>query len=353
MPRVLIFLFDGTANDPSMLESPTNIFRLTQLVSESREFEGGVSSQVTFYSPGIGTQFYATGFLEKWVQRALENESLYNMALRAYVNLSVNYRQGDQIILLGFSRGAIACRMFARIISDFGLLRSSSIHHLSDLFECFGDAIKGSFKEYFDKSSAFKAENGNRLLVDVKIDFMGLFDCVGGPKDDSGIRNFLEKIDTSLSDSISSYYHLMALHDIRSHFILWRLAAGSRGKEVWHPGVHSDVGGGYDVRDLADVALLSMADRLASEAGVALDKKAYKILKDRVNNRKADENYVFKVNYEHDLNSRRKYRSDYFQEGDKVHEMHEWLIANGKDVYWKSDGITRYLPRIQLELDQG
>lgn len=311
-----------------------------------------VSSQVTFYSPGIGTQFYATGFLEKWVQRALENESLYNMALRSYVNLSVNYRQGDQIILLGFSRGAIACRMLARIIADFGLLRSSAIHHLSDLFECFGGAIKGSFKEYSARSNAFKVENGSRILADVKVNFMGLFDCVGGPKDDSGIRNFLEKIDTSLSDGVSSYYHLMALHDVRSHFILWRLAAGSRGKEVWHPGVHSDVGGGYDVRDLADVTLLSMAERLVSEAGVALDKKAYKLLKDRVSNRKSDENYFHKINYERDLVSHKKYRWEYFQEGDKVHGFHDWLISNGKDVYWKNEGITRYLPRVQLDLDQ-
>jgi uncharacterized protein (DUF2235 family) len=243
--RALIFLFDGTANDPTKRNDvPTNIFKANQLIAESRITASGTSSQVTFYSPGIGTQFYATNMVAEWMQKAFINDSLFNMILRAYVNLSCNYREGDQIVILGFSRGAIACRLFARLIADFGILLSSAIHEVSDLLNSFSRAIDGNFDNYLITARSFRSRMGGYLRTNLKVSFLGLFDCAGGPEDDSEVRNFLEIIDEDLSDRVSFCCHIMSLHDVREHFRLRRIRiAEGFGQEIWMPGVHSDVGG--------------------------------------------------------------------------------------------------------------
>ena len=117
------------------------------------------------------------------------------------------------------------------------------------------------------------------------------------------------------------------------------------------PGVHSDVGGGYRNRDLADIALLTMARELHHHAGIALDNGEESLLRERIRIRLMDKSHFFKVNSERKILQRR-YRNTYFRQNDVTHFMHVWL-AN-KSVDWKDDGLTMYRESsdlLQCEMD--
>ena len=74
--------------------------------------------------------------------------------------------------------------------------------------------------------------------------------------------------DLTVAPNIKKAYHLVAIDENRDAFVpsLMNRDPG-RIEEVWFPGVHSDVGGGYDPRRLADTTLHYMMAR-AGEHGV-------------------------------------------------------------------------------------
>ena len=71
---------------------------------------------------------------------------------------------------------------------------------------------------------------------------------------------------TSLHESIENAFQALALDEERAPFApaLWEKPKGSNTnlKQVWFPGVHSNVGGGYDDADIANITLAWMISRL-------------------------------------------------------------------------------------------
>jgi hypothetical protein len=102
----------------------------------------------------------------------------------------------------------------------------------------------------------------------VPIRFLGVWDTVGalGVHDDLALLNLLDNLhdytfhDTKLSASIHTARHAVALDEMRASFqpTLWTAEPGQDARQVWFPGVHSDVGGGYRETGLSDGALLWM-----------------------------------------------------------------------------------------------
>ena len=72
--------------------------------------------------------------------------------------------------------------------------------------------------------------------------------------------------DTSLHECIENAFQALALDEQRAPFspALWEKPRGSKTnlKQVWFPGVHSNVGGGYDDAELANITLAWMVSRL-------------------------------------------------------------------------------------------
>lgn len=72
--------------------------------------------------------------------------------------------------------------------------------------------------------------------------------------------------DTSLNECIENAFQALALDEGRAPFspALWEKAKGSKTnlKQVWFPGVHSNVGGGYDDADIANITLAWMMSRM-------------------------------------------------------------------------------------------
>jgi hypothetical protein len=80
--------------------------------------------------------------------------------------------------------------------------------------------------------------------------------------------------DTKLSGIVKNAFHALAIDEHRQEYeaTLWQPSErmDQRIEQVWFPGAHANVGGGYQDDILADVTLTWMMDR-AGSCGLALD----------------------------------------------------------------------------------
>ncbi|KAG8723870.1 hypothetical protein FRC09_001449 [Ceratobasidium sp. 395] len=130
--------------------------------------------------------------------------------------------------------------------------------------------------------------SGGKLGTPVDVQFLGVWDTVGYITERVGSRplsNLLGFHDNSLPGCVLRARHSMAYHEKRYEFLctpfappiegdnaLQRLVQGvdEASWQVWFPGIHSDIGGGYGEHQIADLSLLWMAGELKT-IGVALD----------------------------------------------------------------------------------
>jgi uncharacterized protein (DUF2235 family) len=333
MSRTLLFLFDGTDSDPTIAAGaePTNVFRLNSLVAETGRKDRKIVSQVTFYLPGIGTKFYVESYFNR-IRQLIFGLGVDSQVMRAYINLVSNYRENDSLVVIGFSRGAIAARLFARLVADFGILRAKNIKLFEEQLDLFGSAILENYNGYIERVGSYRERMSGVLHPPTTVQFLGLFDCVYGPYD-VDYSNFLTEIDDSASGGVRRFLHLMSLHDVRKHFLLSRLKSpNGNGREVWMPGVHSDVGGGYLSDFIANVSLLTMAEAMHDQVGVALDVEEVENLKRRINAPSS-----ISINRE-TLVGAKKDRNDMISSGDLIHSLHKYLVQ--KQVTWKGTAET-------------
>ncbi len=99
---------------------------------------------------------------------------------------------------------------------------------------------------------------------------IGAWDTVGSLGILYGRRNF----DDSLHPGVKYAFHAVAIDEERKKFPvnLWdeaKVDASSTVEQVWFPGVHADVGGGYVERGIANATLIWMLRR-AQTAGMKL-----------------------------------------------------------------------------------
>ncbi|MDA9463039.1 T6SS phospholipase effector Tle1-like catalytic domain-containing protein [Bradyrhizobium sp. CCBAU 53415] len=367
MSKMMIFLFDGTANDATE-DRFSNVYALNQLIAESKRVgRSKLQTQVTFYLPGIGTKFTVRRAVQRgggrwWrtdtVRQQIFGDNIEQIILRAYVNLCANYRLGDEIALVGFSRGAVAARIFSRLISDFGILTSDKLLHLDTLWNDFVEisSVEADTK-YQEEISRLKVELRGQAgeeafhpIGEHPILFLGLFDTVMGPLDELVTKNvrFRDKYPAS---GIKHIVHLLSMHDVREEFELQRfdrpVHLPETLREIWVPGVHSDVGGGYEEDFVSNISLLTMADLLEELANVALDPKAYKQVESSISSR--IEAQRFFINKE-PLVGRRRSRLALINADDEVHPLH-WYLKD-KLVYWKSSNPVKYEDRLNRSGDQ-
>jgi hypothetical protein len=115
-----------------------------------------------------------------------------------------------------------------------------------------------------------------------------VWDTVGalGIPEDMAVLSLLDKLkdhsfhDTMLGTHIQVARHAVALDEMRATFqpTLWATQAGQDAKQVWFPGVHSDVGGGYRETGLSDGALAWMVEE-ARRQGLAFNDRIVEQIK--------------------------------------------------------------------------
>lgn len=315
-PRDLIALSDGTGNSAS---SPfkTNVWRLYQALRL------GDGSQVAVFGDGVGNS--SVKFLR--VLGLALGIGVKRNVLNLYKFLCHNYREADpekkieadRIWMFGFSRGAFTVRVLAGLIDSQGLVTFTTESELKQ------NAI-AAYRAY--RQDAFKTKipwvRAGRSLRDkwiriwrgltggkqysefkrrpARIHFIGVWDTVaayGLPIDELTIAVdkwvWPMKFDSNaLRGCVDNARHACALDDERRTFhpIPWsesdekaiqqkqeerekrgepRTVPANRLLQVWFPGVHSDVGGGYPDDGLSLVPLCWMIDE-AEAKGLRFEK---------------------------------------------------------------------------------
>ena len=211
------------------------------------------------------------------------------------------YKPGDRIYIFGFSRGAFTARFLSRMISHVGLLSKGNEELVPFAYKVYQEyeqtcggtetqqeahvKFMNSFKKHFCRTELKAARKANADIPadesGIKVHFLGLFDCV------SSVGNldipFFKKTPPlpAVRGTAEHVRHAVAIDERRVKF---KAALFSQEqddvpediKEVWFPGNHGDVGGGWDVGEdgtarestdedyfqLSDIALKWMIDEI-------------------------------------------------------------------------------------------
>ncbi|MEQ8406820.1 MAG: DUF2235 domain-containing protein [Gammaproteobacteria bacterium] len=265
-PRNLLVFMDGTWNDENGRSNDgavTNIYKLFSSLSGSHEHEQiphvkSTAKHLGLYFRGIGNDeanVQAIGFYQ-----AAFGAGEKSIRDHAYASICKHYRPGDRISIFGFSRGAASARMLATKLHKYGLPAEITLHYRSMTNQSSGE------KEW--QFSHYDTKDEGSGKVDVA--FMGLLDTVGafGIPINIGPLNF-QKVnlfhDLTLSPNVKRAVHLVGIDESREPFIPTLTNISDRIDEVWLPGVHSDIGGGFHDGMLGNVAMDYLVGKFQQE----------------------------------------------------------------------------------------
>jgi len=263
--RRLIICNDGTWNSPDDEDrgkiKPTNITKISRAI---KPIDKKDVSQIVFYDEGVGT-----GFGEK-VLGGITGFGLSKNIMDSYRFLSHNYQEGDEICIYGFSRGAFTSRSLVGLINCVGLVSKDDVFYLTKLFDLYKSvASKEEVDDFYQAKGITK--------YNPRIKLLGVFDTVGAlgiPL--RRINNTLADLDlmdyqfhdVSLAPIVDYAYHALAIDEQRVPFqpTLWKEKPSETHdmEQRWFAGVHSNIGGGYNPDDYANLALSYMVDKSKS-----------------------------------------------------------------------------------------
>jgi hypothetical protein len=170
-------------------------------------------------------------------------------------------------------------------VGEIGVLTREGIPFLAEIFRDVQHQHDNDYHPkhpdvpFRDKPSAsdpiYRRELQRRglTLLNIPIKVVGVWDTVGAlgtPKIgwltrlgvQSKAMRELSFYDTSLSDCIEYAFQALALDERRFAFqpTLWEKLGGNRTilRQVWFPGAHSNIGGGYDDQQIATISLAWM-----------------------------------------------------------------------------------------------
>lgn len=247
MTRHLVGLIDGTmvsASRTTAYGSYSNVFELAYLLQlQDRSDEGG--PQIVFYTSGISSQ------PDSWNPiNLLTGNSIWSQIVDQYINICSNYDfeaaangRPDKIYLFGFSRGAMAVRALASLIAEFGLLKPRNIRQLPMILDAWNRTV--------GKTNLSKEVK----VVDAEVEFVGLFDSVMGGVEWLRLFNPIRFSNFKVPPRCRQAVQILAIDENRRFFrpkhwdgiAEWRSNPAFQSKrmlrQIWMPGVHSDIGG--------------------------------------------------------------------------------------------------------------
>lgn len=318
--RNIVLCTDGTGNSASAA-SKSNVWRLYQALQLNSP------DQIAFYIRGVGTSGIKLLQILGGVfgfGLASNVRALYQFLCENYQPPSASY-EGDRIYIFGFSRGAFTARLLAGLISRCGILDPSKeiLRGNKSLAISSKQGMRHAVRIAYASLRVAATPDSplptriTRWLRDVitepvpsctdfwqrycypanlhpmrdngvqsgPIEAIGVWDTVsayGMPITELSIM--LDKAvfahrfeDHVLHSSINRAYHALAIDDERYSFhpIVFDESVETdptRITQVWFPGMHSDVGGGYPDASLALVSLNWMMDSVKRNGlGVGLD----------------------------------------------------------------------------------
>jgi Uncharacterized alpha/beta hydrolase domain (DUF2235) len=282
--RLALFL-DGTWNAADSESPLTNVVRMGDLVEAKWQdpVTQAVESQRIYYDEGVGSD----GGIDRWIAGAT-GRGLARNVRQAYRFLSQFWEPETEIHVFGFSRGAFTARSLVGFIGAAGLLKAEN---------CTPALEERAWQHYRtppkDRYPSEKLELDRYTHPQVRISCLGVFDTVGALGIPVGFlrgwnRRRFSFHDTKLSSIVDHALQALAVDEKRGPFAaaVWAYPDHRNYQsveQVWFPGAHSDVGGGYEERGLADLSLRWMLDRLdAKGLGLKLNPASRTIVGDPI-----------------------------------------------------------------------
>ncbi len=251
-------------------------------------------SQITYYDLGVGALHKFPGFANR-IHRTVDK--LFGGAAGAgfegniedaYTFLSLNYREGDEVFLFGFSRGASSARGLSRFIDWMGgIPPPEDAYWIPEHFDAFirGASFKSTRKALLEErerrriaagdepeKAKEKAQETLGVIVPARVKFLGAWDTVlslGGRR----TKAFVGK---SPAPAVDHARQAIAIDERRVAYRQrpWTQPAVEQRNQTleqrWFAGAHSNVGGGYPQQDLSNIALRWMVNE-ARDAGLGFD----------------------------------------------------------------------------------
>ncbi len=316
--RNLVLLSDGTGNSAAKI-TKTNVWRIFQAIDLSD------NNQLAFYDDGVGTG----GFRLLRTLGGAFGFGLARNVRQLYEELCRHYSgRDDRIFLFGFSRGAFTIRVLSGLIEHCGVIDRNSNKEIEiwswtklrrvklslATDEGLKSAVRVGYRAMRKRNARAPVTRLFRRIRDAILDtpdvnefrknfsvsprpdieFIGVFDTVsayGLPIDEMAIAihkwiwplRFPRMI---LSRKVNNACQALALDEARHTFhpVLWTEREYSkdgqgdpdpRPHQVWFPGMHADVGGGYANDRLSFVPLLWMLGEARTRSGLRLRDDAY------------------------------------------------------------------------------
>lgn len=255
LPRNLVICCDGTNNQFG--PENTNVIRLVQSLDRDP-----AARQRLYYGPGVGTLPEPGALtrigktLSRWFSLAF-GTGLTRDVEDAYAYLMDFWEPGDRVFLFGFSRGAYTVRVLAGLLHALGLLPRGSHKLLPYVMRLFAAVRHESDPEgesrYWKLCRQFRWTFARQVPSGgderhFPVHFLGVWDTVSsvGWVWDPARFPF-----TARNPGIKVIRHAVAVDERRWFFRqnLMQATDGQDFQELWFPGVHADVGGGYPEKD--------------------------------------------------------------------------------------------------------
>lgn len=280
----LVICADGTwkSDDEAAFGASTNIVRIRNGIPERASDD---VPQKVHYVKGVGAD-------PNMVERLLGGlgKGLSANVLDAYRFVAQQYEPGDELYMFGFSRGAFTVRSLAGLVRNCGIVRDGATLPKEELQK----RINRAYDLYRDRAEdarpsgsraiAFRRENSH----DATIKCLGVFDTVGslGIPTQGPVGILLRRRygfhDVRLSRIVENAFHALAIDELRKPFAptLWEVRdsellsdEAQHVEQRWFAGVHSNVGGGYDDRELSNLTLGWMIERVEARTGLEFSRE--------------------------------------------------------------------------------
>lgn len=262
MSRQVVLCFDGTNNKYADRDD-TNVIKLYQMLDQSTD------QCLRYYQPGIGTMapIGMWGRTKKWFIEKLDLAIawlLEDHVCDGYRYLMRYYEPGDRIFIFGFSRGAYTARAVAAMIHKVGLLTRGNEELIPFAWDTFKREKR---KEVYE---GFKAT----FSRSVDIYMIGVWDTVSSV---GWMWNPTHLAFSANNPSVRYVRHAVSIDERRAYFPqnMWTGTSNDPDaiKQVWFPGVHCDIGGGYKEYEEAGLSkdALQWMVKEAEPLGLKLD----------------------------------------------------------------------------------
>jgi hypothetical protein len=293
--KQIIICCDGTNNTLTANEHDTNVLKLYSHLSSQQRPE-----QLLYYDPGVGAPDALPPMtVGDWLRNKIKRlwslasgRGIYENMAQAYLFLMKHYRPGDQIYLFGFSRGAFTVRCISGMIHLFGILNSQHETMLPTLLRVYFSDVKtaGIFtvfklcKRMLGVEAAEDLRTRQAVSDQIRttfcdaerqlapVHFIGVWDTV----ESVGLPGIGPKISSTSSIHNKRIRHVRHALSLDEHRLTYQprlytqnnfgdQASEQSMLQLWFPGNHCDVGGGYPQKARSKASKMYQSETLLSD----------------------------------------------------------------------------------------